>query len=505
MGRSVAQQAEDNRRRRAAGQPEVPISYDSGPPNPAERPTSGYGEPATPAPVTPPPPPPPYDPVRDKPVSATPAFNPPAAVQANTPALPTYNPVASVNPVTTVTSQSVNPVVAGQSTGATIGGANTVQGQVIDPVERAKATLAANTTINSADSDQVRAQQMDFLSLLRDAAYGEGGPTAAENLFKRASDEAIKSQFALAAGAHGYAQGAANRQAGFNAANLQAGAARDAAILRAQEQQAARGLFGQTLGTTRESDMKLAIAQANLDQATAALNANLSTNVDMSNASEVNKRNQLQAELDQATAFRNAAADEAIRVRNAEMAQQNSQFNVGQENAVNMFNTGQEQQNRQFNVGQQNQGQQFNAELEQQRNMLDAQLQQNLGISLAQLQADINKFNAGQGNQNTQFYAGLQNTRDIAQLEAALRVLGYTNDQIRAFLGAYSGAAGAVARQDTANRQEQDKFFWDLVNIGANAMAPGSGSALKTAGAPTATPGGYAGLDPGQINTGNIA
>lgn len=51
MARSVAQQAEDNRRRRATGQRPVPISYDSGPPNPSERPTSGYGMPATQPPV----------------------------------------------------------------------------------------------------------------------------------------------------------------------------------------------------------------------------------------------------------------------------------------------------------------------------------------------------------------------------------------------------------------------------------------------------------------------
>lgn len=505
MGRSVAQQAEDNRRRRAAGQPEVPISYDSGPPNPAERPTVGYGQPATPAVGTGAPPPPPTP--APQPVPQSQPFNPPPSVQANTPTLPTYTPPATVNPITAVKADAVNPVVATHAAGSTIGGPNVVGTQNFDSAVTVKPTLAANTTINRADQDQTRGQQMDFLNMLRSAAYGTGGPSAAESMYKSASDDAINNQLALAGMAHGYGGQLAGMQAGKNIAGIQAKAGLDTGIIRAQEQQAARGLLGQTIGNARDADLKLAMAQADLDAATEALNANLSTNVDLSNASEVNKRNQLKAQLDQATAFRNAAADEAIRVRNAELSQNNEQFNAGQDTNVAVSNADRTQQNTQFNAGQENATSQFNTNIEQQRNLLDAQLRQNLGISMAQLQSDINKFNAGEANHNTQFYANLTNQRDIAQLQAALQTMGYTNDQIRAFLGAYMGAAGNVAATDTNNRQQQDQFFWDMVNMGANFIAPGSGTALKASGVTSnARPvTNYAGADPSGLPTNNVA
>jgi hypothetical protein len=410
------------------------------------------------------------------------SFNPPPPTYAAPPTLPTYTAPSAVNPINAVTSANSNPIVAAKSGNVTIGGANSVGATPVEDARLANASLAANTEINTTDQNQVRQQQMDFLKMLHDAAYGEGGPSAAENMYKRASDDALRSQFALAASVHGYGAGAANRQAGFNAANIQQKAALDTGIIRAQEQQAARALLGQSLTSTRDADQKLSFAQANLDQATKALNANLQTTVNVNNAEAMNERNRLQAQLDQATAFRNAAADESMRAHQAEMDLQNSQFNVGQENATNQFNTSTQQQNNQFNTQQQNTTNQFNNTQEQQRNTLDAQLRQQFGITLTQLEQQNNQFNAGQGQQNTQYFSGLQNQRDIANLQAMLQAMGYNNDQIRTFIQGYAGSAGAVSGQDAANRQEQDKFFWDMVNLGGNYVMPGSGTLASGAG-----------------------
>ncbi len=407
----------------------------------------------------PPPPPPPSDwtknaqgvweaPKAPPTIGGSASSQVPDPVYALPPTMPTYE-----------KPQGVAPVVAAQAPGVSIGGANTVGNTPIADPTHANATLAAYTKINGQDQGQIRNDQVGFLNALQAQAAGTSGPSAAELLYKRAADQAIGDQLSTAAMTHGYGAGAAALAANKNIGKLQGDAALGAAQVRAEEQQKAQQLYGQQLGQTREADQKMSIAQASFDQATNELNAHLATDVSLRNADFDNETARLKAQLDQATAFRNAAADEQLRVKQGELDLSNNQFNTGETNKTT----------------------QFNSQQEQQRNLLDAQLKNTFGLTLAELEAKVNQFNASQGQQNTQYYAGLNNQRDLAQLSATLQAMGYNNDQIRTFMNGYMGSSGNVAGADAANRAADDKFFWDIVNMGGNALAPGVGGAAANA------------------------
>lgn len=436
MARSIAQQAEDNRRRAAAGEPEKPITIPGEAPVVQDNGTLTPSKP-DPQPVAPPPPPPAPAPMAPPQIGGS--AQAPAPLYADLPTMPTYEAPQGVAPVTVATSP-----------GVTIGGANTVGNTPVANAAHGTATLAGPTVINGQDQNQIRGQQMDYLSALKAASEGRG-PSAAMDVYKRASDDAVNDQLALSAMTHGTDASIAAMKAATNIGRIQANAGLGASQVAAEEQQKARETLGNQLVNTRDADQKMAIAQSQLDQATAALNAHLQTDVSLRNADFDNETARLRAQLDQATAFRNAAADEQMRMKQGEMDLSNNQFNTGETNKVGMFN----------------------AQQEQNRNNLDAQLKNTFGVSLAELEAKVNQFNASQGQQNTQFYAGLNNQRDLANLSAMLQTMGYNNDQIRAFMSGYMGSAGAVAGADNANRVNDDKFFWDMVNLGGSIASKG--------------------------------
>jgi hypothetical protein len=97
--------------------------------------------------------------------------------------------------------------------------------------------------------------QKSIQQMALDAAAGNG-PTAAQAQLQRSTDANIAAVRSAMAGQRGVSAGQAARLGGQMTADLQLKAAQDAAMLRAQEQQAAMGLAGQVTGQARGQDLQ---------------------------------------------------------------------------------------------------------------------------------------------------------------------------------------------------------------------------------------------------------
>lgn len=134
---------------------------------------------------------------------------------------------------------------------ATMEGA-TIQGTTVGP----------GATIATGMQDQQRARQNALLDQLMAASNGQG-PSAAQQQLKMGADRNMANALAMAAAA---GTPGAQRQAAFQRAAITQDAAGQAAILRAQEINDARGLLGQVAQGARAQDIGLATDQANLAQ-----------------------------------------------------------------------------------------------------------------------------------------------------------------------------------------------------------------------------------------------
>lgn len=136
--------------------------------------------------------------------------------------------------------------------------------------KRKNETMTAATAAGGdlGAQDQTRARQNALLDQLAAQASGKGGPSAAEGMLKMGADRAQAASLARAA-AGGTA--GARRQASFEGAAATQDAAGQAAVVRAQEQQAAQQLLGQTAGATRAQDQTTAQIQQQGNQFNAGL------------------------------------------------------------------------------------------------------------------------------------------------------------------------------------------------------------------------------------------
>lgn len=119
--------------------------------------------------------------------------------------------------------------------------------------------------IETAQQNEIRARQMGLADTLLQRIAGEA-PSPAELQAREGIAQAVANARSLAAGATSGNRALANKQAMDVAAGLGQKANADAAILRAQEGQAAENSLGQVLGTGRTQDIGLATSQAGLDQ-----------------------------------------------------------------------------------------------------------------------------------------------------------------------------------------------------------------------------------------------
>lgn len=120
-------------------------------------------------------------------------------------------------------------------------------------------------TIDQTAANQSRGAQSDAIQSYKDVLSG-AAPSVAQLQLGKTLQTNILNQTGQAAAARGTNQALAQRTAATNIAQLNAGAGADAALLRAQEQDAARAGLSSTASTARSQDLGVATGQATLDQ-----------------------------------------------------------------------------------------------------------------------------------------------------------------------------------------------------------------------------------------------
>lgn len=136
----------------------------------------------------------------------------------------------------------------------------------------AQAQARQGAQINQNPSNEVRGRQMTLADQLTAQAAGQG-PSLAGMQLQQATNRNLAQAAALASSGRGGAQGGLGmRQVQNQQADIAGQAARDAAILRVQEQMQARESLGGLLNQTRGTDVNLASQQAQIQQDQNALN-----------------------------------------------------------------------------------------------------------------------------------------------------------------------------------------------------------------------------------------
>lgn len=136
----------------------------------------------------------------------------------------------------------------------------------------AQAQARQGAQINQGASNEVRGRQMTLADQLTAQAAGQG-PSLAGMQLQQATNRNLAQAAALASSGRGGAQGGLGmRQVQNQQADIAGQAARDAAILRVQEQLQARESLGGLLNQTRGTDVSLATNQAQIQQDQNALN-----------------------------------------------------------------------------------------------------------------------------------------------------------------------------------------------------------------------------------------
>ena len=168
--------------------------------------------------------------------------------------------------------------------------------------------------INQSPANEVRSQQMGLSGQLEQASAGQG-PSIAQQQLKSATDRNLSQASGFAASQRGGSQGGlAIRAAQNQSASISGQAARDSAILKAQEQMAAREQLAGVLNQTRGTDAGLATSQAQVSQNQAQLNDERSKFLNTGIADmQTNQQNNLMAlerlEVDKRRAYEQQKSD----------------------------------------------------------------------------------------------------------------------------------------------------------------------------------------------------
>lgn len=169
------------------------------------------------------------------------------------------------------------------------GGSEEYFQQTRDAQARAAHQAGRDAQADRAYQQQARGQQQTLADALAMRASGQGGPSIAEQQLQMGQDAALQNALSMARGQRGN-QALAMRQAQQQGGQLQAQTNAQAAMLRAQEQQAAEASLGQLLAGMRGQDLgsaqmglgaqqgmmgltnQLGLGQAGLNQGTSLAN-----------------------------------------------------------------------------------------------------------------------------------------------------------------------------------------------------------------------------------------
>jgi hypothetical protein len=321
------------------------------------------------------------------------------------------------------------------------GAANLSERVDIDPTTLANAERAGNTQIGDFEraiaaradtgrSDTFRDRQLGVLGGLDKIISGEE-KSLAELQFEQSREAnlaGVQSQLASSAGTNALQRARLGTQ---GAAQVNMGSARDAAMLRLREVQAAR-----------EQSASINASSQGLDQQIAMTDAAAANNMASLNAQQANQRTSQQAAMDQNVNLANA--DAATRVN-----MQNAQAN----NARAMTQADLIRQTNQFNAGAMNQSGQFNAQLQQQAAAANAAAFNATNQFNTSLRQDQNQKNNQAVNATNQFNTSLRQGADTSNAAAFNQAMATNaslnmNQQVsaannRATTGAASIAANA--------------------------------------------------------------
>lgn len=201
--------------------------------------------------------------------------------------------------------------------------APSVQGATLGGIERVN-----GAQLNLSNADQIRSQQMNLAQALQNQMNGTGAPSVAQLQLQQGLQQNLAAAMAAQASARGGAGGGlALRQIQNQRGNLTNQANQQAAILRAQEMQAAQGQLAGVLGQTRGMDQDVATQQAALMQ-----QANLA------NAQAFNVTNLKQGDFNQQAIMANQAATMKQQEMNDAMGQfyDKNQWDVTIKNQQNL-------------------------------------------------------------------------------------------------------------------------------------------------------------------------
>lgn len=310
----------------------------------------------------------------------------------------------------------------------------------LERAERARDVVAftiRGEQLDRRQEQQVRADQRGLTGQLIEQAAGRG-PSVAEMILNRATENNIRAVMGQAASARGGEVAGAQRAAIYAIGELQAKAAQDAAIAKMQEQINAREQLNRVLGDTRTQDITLSREQAGLNQ-----QANLANQAEINRASLANQENarsnaQFNAAQANAQAIANArnALDAAL--ANQANLRANNQFNAAQANEVNVNNA---------------------------RNALNAALANQANIR------ETNTFNAGQAN-----------AMATANANRAFEAARANQENIRVTNTFNAGQANSIAMANASNRLEAARANQDAA-IRVNTFNAGQANSVAAANA----------------------
>lgn len=171
-----------------------------------------------------------------------------------------------------------------------------IDSRQVAQAQGAQATAATAGPVQLGAQNQNRSRQSSLADTLTRAMNGQG-PSVAQQQLQNATDRNMKQALALQASARGVNPGLASRQAQEARASASQEAAGQSAILRSQEQIAARGELANVLNQSRGQDL----SAAGLVQQTDLANAGFQQQTSLANAAATQQNNQfnVQAQMTQ--------------------------------------------------------------------------------------------------------------------------------------------------------------------------------------------------------------
>ena len=318
---------------------------------------------------------------------------------------------------------------------ATIERAGPTSAARLDP-----AAQAAQLRLDQSRADESRGVQKEALGHVRDVLAGKT-PSVAEMQTTNAYNRLAADQSARAAGARGLSAGAARRQAAYNMAKLGGDSAAAGGLVRAQEQQTARGQLAGFATDIRGQDLGAATSEMAEGGATNRFNAG-----------QTNETARLQGQLTQANEIANADRAQAANNLQGQLI-----TNVNQGNAQRLTDT---------SMG--------NAQMATGVSATNAGLTTGVSQANAQRATDVSQGNAGRVTDTSQFNAGANNLRGFQagqmQLDAATGNANRGMQQNLAQFGAEQDTGLFNTGQTNARAVDQGRMNVDVGTTNAGAF-----------------------------------